>query len=802
MDKPLRVLIVEDKADDAEIILRELKRGGYTVNWKRVESGDEMRAALEAESWNLILSDHRLPKFSSGKALVVLQEFGADIPFIIVSGSIGEDMAVAAMRTGAHDYIIKGKYARLVPAIERELAEAEVRREKQMALEKSSQFGRIIEDSSNEIYIFDAETLNFVQVNRGARENLGYTMEELTRLTPLGIKPEHTEKSFTKLVAPLREGKSELVIFTTVHKRKDGSLYPVEVRLQLYTKEKPPVFVAIIQDITERKRAGEALKKLDNAVNQTMEAVLITDSEGIIEYVNPAFEKITGYSKEEALGQHTRILKSSEQDEKFYKSLWDTIKSGKTWKGEIINKRKSGELYPEGLTISPVLDEQGNITNFIAIKDDITERKELEEKVELRTDELAEERNSLEKKVVLRTQELTDSLKMIEDARLRLESANRAKSQFLSSMSHELRTPLNGILGFADLLRGQFFGNLNDKQASYVTQIKDSGRHLLSLINDLLDTAKIDAGAMELELVECKPKVLINSSVDMIKSQFRKKNIVIEVLIDPKFTVVTIDERKTKQILLNLLSNAVKYTNECGKIVVRAIKEDSMFRVEVEDNGIGIDHNQLEKIFVEFHQADHVRDEQLGGTGIGLALTRRLVELHGGQIGVESELGKGSTFCFTLPMNKPLSGKKEEAVETEEKRQGKIRRRRILVAEDNEANRSLIIDTLSIHGHEVAVARNGQEALGLVQSFKPELIFMDIQMPVMDGLEATKKIRAIPEFSEIPIIALTAVTGEDAKDEQLAAGCTDHLAKPFDTRDIFLVITRYFSKDTLLQKKT
>ncbi len=262
MRDKIRVLLVVDSERDTKLLVRELERSGYTVAWKRVETGDEMRAALKAEEWDMILSDHNLPKFSSREALAVLRGLGVDIPFIIVSGAIGEDVAVAAMRAGAHDFIIKGQYARLVPAVKRELVEAAVRRKKKLALEKSSRLSRIIENSLNEIYIFDAETLKFLEVNRGARENLGYTVEELMRLTPLYLKPEYTEKTFAELTAPLRRGESKLVTSTTAHKRKDGSLYPVEVRLQLYQKEDPPVFVATIQDITERKKAEDERERL------------------------------------------------------------------------------------------------------------------------------------------------------------------------------------------------------------------------------------------------------------------------------------------------------------------------------------------------------------------------------------------------------------------------------------------------------------------------------------------------------------------------------------------------------------
>ncbi|MGR3310721.1 MAG: ATP-binding protein [Candidatus Brocadiales bacterium] len=316
------------------------------------------------------------------------------------------------------------------------------------------------------------------------------------------------------------------------------------------------------------------------------------------------------------------------------------------------NKFKEGDLKYRARITSK--DETGLLAysfNDMAarLNEDIIRRKRVEV-------ELEKERRNLENTVKVRTKELRKSLKKITDTNFLLEQANRAKSQFLSSMSHELRTPLNAILGFADLLRGQFFGKLNEKQLNYADQIDVSGKHLLSLINDLLDVSKIDAGGMKLKLDAISPEEFINATVSMMSSQFGKKKILLKTSVKQSLPVVTADIRKCKQILMNLLSNAVKFTPEGGQVEIRALKNgDPQVRIEVSDTGIGIAADKLDKIFSEFYQADHVRDEQLGGTGIGLALTHRLVELQGGKIGVESKLGEGSTFWFTLPLKKVVS---------------------------------------------------------------------------------------------------------------------------------------------------
>ena len=333
---------------------------------------------------------------------------------------------------------------------------------------------------------------------------------------------------------------------------------------------------------------------------------------------------------------------------------------------------------------------------------------------------------------------------------------------------------------------------MNEKQLDYVNQIDGGGKHLLRLITDLLDMAKIDAGAMELELEELPPAEFIDVTVAMMDTQFRSKQLDVEISTHPAITAVSADRRKCKQIMLNLLSNAVKFTPENGQIKIRSIKAGESIRVEVSDTGVGIEPDQVDKIFSEFHQTDKVRDEQLGGTGLGLALTRRLVELHGGEIGVESEVGVGSTFWFTLPLVKSDHVEETtEADDTQVESDGDSTGHRILVAEDNEINLAMVLDMLSIQNHEVIVAKNGQEAVDLAQQHKPDLILMDILMPVMDGLEATRRLRAIPEFADVPIVALTASAGSAAEERCLEAGCTAHLAKPIQTPALFEVLDRY-----------
>ncbi|UCD11295.1 MAG: response regulator [Nitrospinaceae bacterium] len=393
-----------------------------------------------------------------------------------------------------------------------------------------------------------------------------------------------------------------------------------------------------------------------------------------------------------------------------------------------------------------------------------------------------------------RARELGESLTKLEEFNQRLQEASRHESQFLSSMSHELRTPLNAIMGFTDLLQGQFFGKLNEKQLGYISQIEKSGRHLLDLINDLLDMAKIDAGATSVEWEEFHPRECL-LTVDLMNPQFRKKDLQVETFLDPNLSVMTGDRRKCKQIMLNLLSNAYKYTPRNGRIDIRIVPEKGGVKISVTDTGIGISKKDQSRIFSEFQQSNRARDEGLGGTGIGLALTRRLVKLHGGEIGVQSELHEGSTFWFTLP-HKRLA--KKEEVKPEDRIKAELTNKtgnRILVAEDNKVNMSMILDMLSVYDHKVFVAHNGQEAIEAAITHEPDLILMDIRMPRVDGLEATRRLRKMAKFSKTPIIALTASVGSETREKCLQAGCSKHLSKPIQSKELFDAIKHYLGEN-------
>jgi phosphoserine phosphatase RsbU/P len=390
MGKPLRVLIVEDSEDDALLMVFELRRGDYSPSHKRVESFEAMQRALEDESWDLVISDYVLPGFSGLEALRLVRRSGLDLPFIIVSGKIGEDVAVNAMKEGANDYLIKGNISRLVPAIEREMQEAEVRRKRREAeaalIRSERRYKRLVSAVTDYIYTV---TINGGQVVKtshgpGCLTVTGYSHEEYTDNPFLWYQMiyEEDRTAVTSLSNDIIAGKD---IPSLAHRirHKDGSIrWVINTIVPRYNEQGELIaYDGLISDITERKRAEESLRLQSAALEAAANAIVITDSSAVVIWVNQAFTQMTGYSFDEAVNRDIGFLKSDLHDPQFYQELRSTINAAEVWQGDMINRRKDGTLYPEEQTITPVTDDRGHIRNFICIKQDITERKVAEQAV-------------------------------------------------------------------------------------------------------------------------------------------------------------------------------------------------------------------------------------------------------------------------------------------------------------------------------------------------------------------------------------------------------------------------------------
>ena len=369
----------------------------------------------------------------------------------------------------------------------------------------------------------------------------------------------------------------------------------------------------------------------------------------------------------------------------------------------------------------------------------------------------------------------------------KLSRATKLKDEFLASMSHELRTPLNAVLGLSEALLDEVYGDLTERQARSLTTIHNSGKHLLSLINDILDLAKIESGEEKLNLSCVELASLGNASLDFVKEQAKQKKIQLDAQIETGLGCVELDERRIKQVLINLLNNGVKFTPNGGKVTLKAWgdaqEEQIIFRVI--DTGIGVKPENMDKLFASFVQIESSLSRRYEGTGLGLALVKNIVELHGGSISVTSELEKGSQFTIILPWKQAIPSNLESDISSSKTPLSiKHSTALILLAEDNEANILMMSDYLISQGYKLIFAHNGWEAIKMAKEKRPDLILMDIQMPEMDGLEATSRIRKEPEIANIPIIALTALTMPGDRQKCFAAGVNDYMTKPVNLKKL------------------
>jgi len=378
-----------------------------------------------------------------------------------------------------------------------------------------------------------------------------------------------------------------------------------------------------------------------------------------------------------------------------------------------------------------------------------------------------------------------------------LERALRAKDEFLASMSHELRTPLNAILGLSESLAEHTAGSLNEKQQRYVKTISESGNHLLSLINDILDLARIEAGQIVLNINEVELKQVCQASLRMISEQALRKNQEVLLELDEEIGSIWADERRLKQILVNLLSNAVKFTPGGGRIglEVRGDRQEKRVMFTVWDTGIGIAKEDLARLFQPFVQVDSSLAREATGTGLGLALVAQMVRLHGGSVSVDSRPEEGSRFTITLPWEPALATDTELRLKSTGKfraiKPGAQDRPIILLIEDTRETTLMVTDYLQLAGYQVLSARDAVSGIEQAKRTRPDLILMDIQLPGMDGLEATRRLRADSAFRTIPIIALTALAMPGDRERCLAAGATDYVTKPVSLKKLAQMIEEY-----------
>ena len=516
-----------------------------------------------------------------------------------------------------------------------------------------------------------------------------------------------------------------------------------------------PELIMLARDITERRALERQLRRLSLAVEQSVESIAITDLEARLEYVNEAFIRNTGYTREEAMGQNPRVLQTGKTPRATYEAMWAALRAGESWQGEFINRRKDGSEYVEWASLSPIREPAGNISGYVAVKLDITDRKQTEA-------------------ALIQAREVA-------------EAASQAKTRFLAHMSHELRTPMNAILGFAQLLRQDL---LTEDQRQMVGMIHEAGGNLLHLINDVLDLSKIEAGRMTLESRPFTLAPLLERLERLLRLSATDRGL--DLILDPPPAAPTDllgDAPRLEQILINLLGNAIKFTDS-GQVRLHIMPLEvtpatAKLRFEITDTGIGIEPETLAQLFQPFSQGDTRLSRRHGGTGLGLVISQRLVEQMGGEMGVASQPGRGSTFWFALTFPRITDPRVLPAPQPREQPPSALTPLdglRLLAVDDNLINLRMIERVLQRQGATVALAHDGQEALRWLREHPGavDAVLMDIQMPVMDGLTATREIRQDPALRHLPVLALTAGVLPEEREAARAAGVDDFLAKPLE----------------------
>ena len=520
--------------------------------------------------------------------------------------------------------------------------------------------------------------------------------------------------------------------------------------------------------------------------------------DGLTQYVSPQIETILAISSEQWKSSSIRSWLDliHPNDREGVAMRFDLlVETGQPFDVEYRVNTPNGRLvwfHDQAVMLRDAADNPASIQGVIY---DVTDRKQVEE--ELRT--LNEE---LERRVAERTEQLNQT-------NAELEHANRAKDEFLANMSHELRTPLNSILGLSETLLEQRGGSLNERQQRSLQTIEFSGRHLLELINDILDLSKIEAGKFDYYPQAISVDEICRSSMVFVKTQASKKSITVAYINETSISKIDADPRRLKQILVNLLTNAIKFTPDHGHVTLQVLADAEQERIQLSviDSGIGIALEDLKKLFTPFTQVESSLDREYEGTGLGLALVKKLTDLHGGSVDVESEVGKGSRFTINLPAGKTMVpqqeviGSGDKLLSNEQKETSSISSRErldhgtILLAEDNVANILTIGEYLESHGYQVLFAHDGFEAIEYAEKRQPDLILMDIQMPAMDGLEAIRRLRADPRFISTPIIALTALAMPGDRERCLEAGATEYMSKPVSLKMLVKTIRQLLNQE-------
>jgi two-component system, cell cycle sensor histidine kinase and response regulator CckA len=722
--RPLRVLIIEDSEDDLHLLVRELRRSGFEPSYQCVKSATDLISMLDRQEWDLFIGDYTMPGFSGTQALSIVRSRGIEAPFIFVSGTIGEDVAVSAMRAGAQDYVIKGNLKRLGPAIERELRESDARRERARAEARrqlaEDRFRQILMIAADAIISID-DDMRIVIFNQGAEAIFGYRADEAIGKFVDLLLPSGAVAAQRRTIAEMMSSPAISQRITPrenlAGRRKNGEEFPIDLTVSKMSQGGKTTFTAIIRDISESLRAEQQLRLLRRAVEQSANLIILTGANGTIEYVNPKLLDVMGYSADEVLGHNPSLWKSGDMDGSVYKELWETILAGNEWRGEFRNRRKDGGVIIVFSIVSPIKDERGNITHFLCMQEDITRIREIE----------AEHR---------RSQKL------------------QAIGQLTGGFVHDFNNLLTIAIGNLDLLL--------EEPAAKTGRIEEFGQAALeSVLRGAGLTRKLLAYArgQVLQPMAFDLNGLVSGTADLLRRTLGEQ-IVVETALSGDLWPAHADPEQLETALTNLAINSRDAMPDGGRLTIETankhldeeyaawnpeVTPGDYVMLAVSDTGMGIPTEIVNHVFEPFFTTK----EQGKGTGLGLSMVYGFVKQSRGHIKIYSEPGHGTTIRLYLPRARDGVDEKNEAAQEDKK--PPTSSAKILVVDDNPDLRGIVIKQLAGFGYSVMEAQDGQSALDIICNDETiELLFTDIVMPGgMTGVELAREARKIRPFLKV-----------------------------------------------------
>lgn len=782
----VRILLLEDSPLDAELACARLARGGLDFTSDRVDTRADFVAAIESGRYDLILADYALPSFDGLAALELARSACPNVPFLFLSGGLGEEVAIESLKRGATDYVLKGRLDRLVPAVTRALAEARERAERRRAESELRQAQARLEEAleAGHIGTWTWDVANDrVQGDRACFRLFAISPEKgdgspASRFLR-AIHPDDRDAVAASLRRAVESGDRFEADYRVV--QPDGSVRWVVARSRVVRDDagRASSLPGVVVDVTERKRAEEALLvqlRLTRTITDNASlALFIIDAHRRCTFMNPAAEALTGFRFAEVQGRslHDAIHHNRPDGSPYPQEdcpIDRAFLENNREQGEEVFVHKDGHFYPIAFTVSPIREGAAALGAIIEARD-IT----------------AERRSQAERESLLRE---------AERARAEAEAANRMKDEFLATLSHELRTPLNAILGWAKLLLS---GKVDAEDfEDGLAAIERNSRVQAQLIEDLLDISRIISGKLRLDVQRVDLAEVIEAALAAVVPAAEARGVHLHTMLDPLAAPVSGDPARLQQVVWNLLSNAVKFTPKGGRVQVLLERVNSHVEISVIDTGHGIRPEFLPLVFDRFRQADASTTRRHGGLGLGLSIVKQLVEMHGGNVRAKSPgEGLGSTFTVMLPIvvvhhpePEPEKARPGDANPAEMGcAEEPLRDVRVLVVDDEPDARALAQRVLTGCCAEVRVADSVPEALRVLEKFRPHVLVSDVGMPGEDGYDLIRQIRAGGRsVKQLPAVALTAFARAEDRKRAMLAGFQTHVAKPVDPEELVAVV--------------